>query len=76
MTLPDFGWDFILVEYSGSQGVLIHASDIDILATFVVHSHWPIVRVVRQTYLASGYRASEAPRTPDTRYWGLCSVFA
>ena len=74
MTLLDFGWEFILVDYAGSQGVLIHASDIDILATFVVHSHWPIVRVVRRTYLASGYRASTAPGNPATKY-RVCAAF-
>ena len=73
MTLLEFGWDFILVDYAGSQGVLIHASSIDILATFVVHSHWPIVRVVRRTYLASGYRASVAPLNPATRYRACAS---
>ena len=74
MTLLDFGWEFIIIDDDGSQGVLIHASNIDILATFVVHSHWPIVRVVRRTYLASGYSASAAPWNPATRY-RVCAAF-
>jgi len=60
--VPEFCWDFILLDETDSPGlVLIDASPLEIAAAFVIHSHTPMARHIRSTYVYSWDRASPRP---------------
>ena len=60
--IPEFGWDFVRLDEIDNPGlVLIDANPLEIAATFVIHSHTPMARHIRSTYVYAWDRASPRP---------------
>ena len=63
LTLEAIGWDFIILDSTEvPPDVIIHAMPHDIMATFLLFSSEPMVRLIRSTYV---YPTRRQPLPPE-----------